>query len=212
MWVVQLSAGQGPEECSRAVGLALQRLQHEAQQQQVSCQILEQHPGRQPGCFKSVLLAMRGQQAQILAQRWQGPMQWLCTSPYRPRHKRKNWFFSGQVFELPESPPASSDGACLDNDIDYQSCRSSGAGGQHVNTTNSAVQAWHRPSGIRVRVESERSQHANKKLARALIQHKLQQQRQSESAQQEQQRWQQHQQLQRGGAMRCFHGPQFREA
>lgn len=56
-----------------------------------------------------------------------------------------------------------------DSDIEYTFCRGSGAGGQHRNVTNSAVQAVHLPTGIRVRVESERSQHQNKEQARTLI-------------------------------------------
>lgn len=52
-----------------------------------------------------------------------------------------------------------------ERDIDWQTCRSSGAGGQHVNKTESAVQMTHIPTGIRVRVETERSQHMNRDLA-----------------------------------------------
>nr|WP_205990965.1 MULTISPECIES: peptide chain release factor-like protein [unclassified Pseudoalteromonas] len=57
----------------------------------------------------------------------------------------------------------------FDSEIRFQQCRASGAGGQHVNTTDSAVRATHVATGIAVRVESERSQHANKRLARVLL-------------------------------------------
>ncbi len=60
-----------------------------------------------------------------------------------------------------------------ERDLDWRVCRSGGKGGQHVNKTSSAVQLTHGPSGIQVRVESSRSQHANRQTARALLSSKL---------------------------------------
>lgn len=58
-------------------------------------------------------------------------------------------------------------------DLEFKTCRGSGAGGQHRNVTDSAVQLTHLPTGIRVRVESERSQHLNRDLALALLRARL---------------------------------------
>ena len=58
-------------------------------------------------------------------------------------------------------------------DLTIKTCRGSGAGGQHRNTTASAVQVNHRPSGIQVRVESERSQHQNKASALTILRARL---------------------------------------
>lgn len=66
-------------------------------------------------------------------------------------------------------------------DVEIKTCRGSGAGGQHRNKTESAIQATHKPSGITVRVENERSQHQNRDEALRLLRTRLFQ-RQQESA------------------------------
>jgi len=64
-------------------------------------------------------------------------------------------------------------------DIDLQFTRGSGAGGQHRNVTASAVQLTHRPTGIRVRIENERSQHANRETAIEILRSRLVEQQQA---------------------------------
>lgn len=65
--------------------------------------------------------------------------------------------------------PKESDLQIDPKDIEWQTCRGSGAGGQHRNRTESAVQMTHLPTGFRVRIESERSQHMNREAALRLI-------------------------------------------
>lgn len=204
MILLQLSAGQGPEECAYAVGLALKQLEKEASASSVAIRLVSSAPADSKGCYKSVLLHCEAANAEIVkqfAESWQGVLLWVCPSPFRPKHKRKNWFFSGQVYDLPE---------CTDDcDISYRTCRSSGAGGQHVNTTDSAVQATHTSSGISVRVESERSQHANKRLAKLLIQQKLAEREREQNSRLDKAHWLQHQALERGNPGRIFRGLKF---
>ena len=205
MILLQLSSGQGPIECCKAVGLALHRLQRECQDAAVTATIIEAINAEQPHCFKSVVVKLSAQQqssAEQLAYAWQGTLLWTCESPYRPKQRRKNWFFSGQVFVIDELK--------VEGGISYQACRASGAGGQHVNTTDSAIRATHKATGLSVRVESERSQHANKRLAKILLLQKLESQKAQQSAQEQQQRWQQHRELQRGNPVRTFSGIKFK--
>ena len=87
---------------------------------------------------------------------------------------------------------------------------SSGPGGQHVNTSDSAVRATHLPSGLSVKVLTERSRHANKRLARALLVCKLATQEQERLGQNRAQRRIQHYQVERGNARRGFKGEDSR--
>ncbi|MBF3202878.1 peptide chain release factor H, partial [Pseudomonas aeruginosa] len=89
------------------------------------------------------LLGLRGTAAEALAARWCGVIQWIGPSPYRARNARKNWLIGAERLA---APPAS-----LEGEIRFETLRSSGPGGQHVNTTDSAVRATHLASGISVR-------------------------------------------------------------
>lgn len=208
MLLLQLSANTGPEECCLAVRKALAYLQDEAAGMGVRLDVVEQVAGEREGNLRSVLLALDGEQAQTLALRWQGSVQWACASPYRPGHRRKNWFIGAEIFESNGGTMADG-GALLDKDLRFETLRSSGPGGQHVNTTDSAVRATHIPTGLSVKVQTERSQHANKRLARALLAHKLAALAQDAAGQSRAARRIQHHQVERGNAGRVFRGEAF---
>lgn len=204
MILLQLSSGQGPLECCKAIGLALKAIEKECLAEDIEFNIVDTVAANEKGCFQSALLKLDSKfedKARQLALSWQGVMLWVCQSCFRPKHKRKNWFFSGQMFEVDESRQ--------DSGMTFKTCRASGAGGQHVNTTDSAVRATHTETGISVRVESERSQHANKRLARVLLFQKLEMLKQEQMTSQEKVRWQQHWELERGNPVKTFKGDKF---
>lgn len=201
MILLQLSAAQGPDECALAVAKALQRLLREAEASGVEARMIEEEAGPRRGTLLSVLLALDGDSAATLAEDWSGTLQWVCASPYRPNHGRKNWYFGGARFN---APPAS-----LEGEVRFETLRSSGPGGQHVNTTDSAVRATHIASGLSVKVQSERSQHANKRLALLLIARKLEERAEQASSELRAERRLVHHHLQRGNPRRVFRGERF---
>ncbi len=204
MILLQLSAAQGPAECALAVAKASLRLQTEAQQLAVEVRVIETEAGERHGTFRSVLLSLEGAQADELAGRWEGTVQWCCSSPYRPGQRRKNWFIGVARFAAPA--------AAMERAIRFETLRASGPGGQHVNTTESAVRAIHLATGISVKVQSERSQHANKRLALLLIAQRLAQVEAEQIGALRSRRRLSHHQVARGNPTRTFRGEQFEPA
>ncbi|MGA6556835.1 peptide chain release factor H [Escherichia coli] len=171
--------------------------------QDVAVTVLETETGRYSDTLRSALVSLDGDNAWALSESWCGTIQWICPSPYRPHHGRKNWFLGIGRFTADEQEQSDA--------IRYETLRSSGPGGQHVNKTDSAVRATHLASGISVKVQSERSQHANKRLARLLIAWKLEQQQQENSSVLKSQRRMFHHQIERGNPRRTFTGMAFIE-
>lgn len=203
MLLLQLSSAQGPDECCLAVAKTLSALLEDAKQYSIMLDVLEYEAGDKPDTYRSVLLSLQGEHASDFASHWCGTIQWTCQSPYRPNHPRKNWFIGIARFELPDLPQ--------DNHIAFETLRSSGPGGQHVNKTESAIRATHISSGISVKVQSERSQHANKKLAVQLLAYKLQQQHEEANNNQRFIRRMFHHQIERGNPIKQFKSLDFIE-
>ncbi len=208
MVLLQLSAAQGPSECCLAVSLASKRLLDEAKEYSLEATCLEEEPSRNLSLLKSALFKIEGENSVKFAKRWEGTMQWICQSPFRPKHKRKNWFFTGSFFLMDDDHSVCQ---ISQKEILFEACRSSGPGGQHANKTSSAIRATHIATGISVKVESERSQHANKRLAITLIEHKLVAQSRGKQAAEKRERRLQHHSIERGNAVRVFKGRKFIE-
>ncbi len=196
-----LSAAHGVLECQLGLVHLERRIQSEALSLKVQVQRLQAEPS--PHGFHSLQLRLTGDAAEELAARWLGTVQWQWASGLRPGHRRKNWFLGVFRLENGPAPPAA--------DLRFSSCRASGKGGQHVNKTNSAVWAEDRASGLRVKVQAERSQGRNRATARRLIEEKraelAAQQRAAQARHQQRAHWQ----VQRGAPVRVFAGPDFQE-
>jgi len=203
---VQISSGRGPAECCWVVARVAERLIEEAKEAALKVQFLESVPGPEPGTFKSVLLVIEGEGAPAIENRWTGTVQWIGTSPFRPHHKRRNWYVGIEPVSFPEIPPGSA------QDIKVETMRSSGPGGQHVNKTETAVRATHIPTGLSAIAQEERSQHLNRNLALARLRVLVERENARIQGQAQKERWDVHNAIERGNPVRVFEGLEFRNS
>lgn len=202
---LQLTSGRGPAECGWVIAQLLPKLVAEATAAGLDATLLETTPGPLPGTLGSALLAFDGEGFESFAARWSGSVQWIGTSPFRPAHKRRNWFVAVDRLDPPRERPWRAD------DVRVETMRAGGPGGQHVNRTDSAVRLTHRPSGLQVLAREERSQQRNRRLAEQRLAARLAGLGADARAEADTDRWRCHDRLTRGDARRVFVGPGFDE-
>jgi peptide chain release factor len=203
LWL-QLSTGRCPAECEWVVGRLVPVLTQELTARGLAVEEIDRAPGMHAGDARSVLLRVSGSEVAARVTDWLGTVQWIGTSPYRPHHKRKNWFVSIAAFSEPAAE------SWNERELSIETQRASGPGGQHVNRTESAVRVIHRPTGLSVLAQEERSQHLNRRLALARLAALLTERAEQQSRVAEDKRWRQHTQLERGNAVRIYRGADWR--
>ncbi len=157
---IQITSGRGPVECCRVVVLVMQKIIEQTRKLGLETELVEHEDGPQDGCMFSATLAVQGDDIRLLTDEWEGSVLWVAQkNPFRPWHRRKNWFVGVHAFKPLEKAQVS------ERDITYDTLRASGPGGQNVNKVETAVRATHRPSGISVVASDLRSQSQNKKLS-----------------------------------------------
>jgi len=139
-------------------------------------EVLEASPGEEAG-LKSTTFTIEGENAYGILKAERGKHRLVRLSPFDQAHRRHTSF--AQVIP---SPLLSDDGEIEvdESDIRVDTYRASGAGGQHVNKTDSAVRLTHLPSGIVVSVQNERSQSSNKATALKILRSRLAEQAEEE--------------------------------
>ena len=151
--ILQISSGQGPAECRKFVPLLAEIISKEAVQNNLRCNNLTEPPAKNRE-IASMRFAIEGENIDSFRKNWEGTIKWIWQSTIRPNWPRKNWFVKVSFFEF-EAKESSSFKL---SDLKIETCRASGNGGQHVNTTDSAVRVVHLPTGTEVSASEERSQ------------------------------------------------------
>ena len=195
---IQITAGRGPVECARAVTLVAREIVKAIP----SLQLAECEPHNQvEGCYMSMTFVADEPISETVVKEWQGTVVWRSTAnPYRPVHKRSNWFVGVNFLDEVELPEIA------ESDIVYETCRSGGKGGQNVNKVETTVRAIHIPSGIAVKCSDERSQSQNKARARERLLLKLRRLNDNVLAVTKSAQWSNHDSLERGNPIKKFTG------
>ena len=205
MIAIQITSGQGPVECQWVVARVRDAIAAEAGRGGLVMHDVASVPGEATGCLRSCSFLLEGDGDEAFAARWRGTIRWIGDSPFRPGHKRRNWFVGVATFTLPARVEWSPD------EVRVETMRASGPGGQHVNTTASAVRATHLPTGVSVVARDERSQHRNRALALTRLAAVLAGRDDAREADLRHGRWRLHAALERGDPARTFHGVGFEE-
>ena len=127
----------------------------------------------------------------------EGTVQWICQSPFRPEHKRKNWFVDVSI--IPEM-----DDICKDQNIRFERFHSGGNGGQNVNKVETGVRLTHIPTGITVTSTAERTQQLNRKDALQKLNAILSEKDAENKAKQTNDAWREHTRIVRGNPVRVY--------